>query len=598
VPPQFPEGCAGDREVALKYLEAYQAYLAVFSGEPSSVVSVRSRNRPGKKKRSAARKGDKRAFSVSSSQLTYSGRPAGETSAEASGQSGRGLDSASCEVGEPCYLRCVRPECRADVAAGLGDSPTFRSLLLLPSVLFVSRTELLRMSFQKFAEGLYGVVPHGPTVYHTLVAIVAASSEDYAPGSLASELVGEPFPDVLVGKCPSALAHVGFQLPSGGEARVAGPEVRLGSSPESLTPSRSVSQTGVVAPAIVRVDSRDSLKSFTAPNSPSEYVGLVVGEAIGGPGFCYGALVRPECLSAVQDRLGPDPSFGAIMGLERSMLLSDELLARMQVSRVQPGRYHVVTGTVMPGVVSTLAAVAKRAPGGGYSGESVYSWAVLKWVDERLIASAPSLSDVVGADRMEYYYDERLRANVLRYPPGYDPWRGYPTLAYDLSGSSGYGRASSSQAYITEAVRDEVSRGLEREPEHRSRRRRSHRSHRRHDSGRSGDGEAVTYDGGGYQGGADVYPGYEYIVAGVQNLGVSGGAAVNGGNPGSPSASSSASAKSVRVAGSLQGVQCAVCIEVISEGGGFLSCGHVFHAACVDSWLEQSGSCPTCRAAQ
>ncbi|MBI0385202.1 hypothetical protein JBE27_55305, partial [Streptomyces albiflaviniger] len=55
---------------------------------------------------------------------------------------------------------------------------------------------------------------------------------------------------------------------------------------------------------------------------------------------------------------------------------------------------------------------------------------------------------------------------------------------------------------------------------------------------------------------------------------------------------------SVKVAGSLEGIRCAICQDPIAEGGGFLQCGHVFHSACVDPWLMQCDprpTCPTCR---
>lgn len=42
---------------------------------------------------------------------------------------------------------------------------------------------------------------------------------------------------------------------------------------------------------------------------------------------------------------------------------------------------------------------------------------------------------------------------------------------------------------------------------------------------------------------------------------------------------------------------CPVCMEDFSDGdiGCTLRCFHVFHAACAEQWLQQSGNCPVCR---
>ncbi|KAJ1278173.1 hypothetical protein BS78_04G058700 [Paspalum vaginatum] len=45
---------------------------------------------------------------------------------------------------------------------------------------------------------------------------------------------------------------------------------------------------------------------------------------------------------------------------------------------------------------------------------------------------------------------------------------------------------------------------------------------------------------------------------------------------------------------------CAVCLEAARAGERWRalpSCGHAFHAACVDRWLSRSPACPVCRAA-
>ena len=42
---------------------------------------------------------------------------------------------------------------------------------------------------------------------------------------------------------------------------------------------------------------------------------------------------------------------------------------------------------------------------------------------------------------------------------------------------------------------------------------------------------------------------------------------------------------------------CAVCVEPLKVGHRLsrLLCGHMFHAQCLLTWLEQASSCPTCR---
>jgi hypothetical protein len=43
--------------------------------------------------------------------------------------------------------------------------------------------------------------------------------------------------------------------------------------------------------------------------------------------------------------------------------------------------------------------------------------------------------------------------------------------------------------------------------------------------------------------------------------------------------------------------ECTVCLEVFASGDKciHLPCAHVFHSACLDAWLQNAASCPTCR---
>merc|ERR1711953_1193337 len=44
---------------------------------------------------------------------------------------------------------------------------------------------------------------------------------------------------------------------------------------------------------------------------------------------------------------------------------------------------------------------------------------------------------------------------------------------------------------------------------------------------------------------------------------------------------------------------CPICMQdfVVGEACVTLRCFHVFHCACSDRWLQQSGNCPVCRVA-
>lgn len=43
-------------------------------------------------------------------------------------------------------------------------------------------------------------------------------------------------------------------------------------------------------------------------------------------------------------------------------------------------------------------------------------------------------------------------------------------------------------------------------------------------------------------------------------------------------------------------MECPICYDVITEGAAHRTpCGHVFHRACMTSWLERATTCPSCR---
>ena len=44
-----------------------------------------------------------------------------------------------------------------------------------------------------------------------------------------------------------------------------------------------------------------------------------------------------------------------------------------------------------------------------------------------------------------------------------------------------------------------------------------------------------------------------------------------------------------------EGVECCICYEVIVEGK-MLSCGHIYHKECIDTWFNEKKICPYCRA--
>ena len=60
-----------------------------------------------------------------------------------------------------------------------------------------------------------------------------------------------------------------------------------------------------------------------------------------------------------------------------------------------------------------------------------------------------------------------------------------------------------------------------------------------------------------------------------------------------------ATERTSKVIGSMENmdVTCAICLELYREGQELmiLSCGHVYHEACITCWLEEDSICPVCR---
>lgn len=55
--------------------------------------------------------------------------------------------------------------------------------------------------------------------------------------------------------------------------------------------------------------------------------------------------------------------------------------------------------------------------------------------------------------------------------------------------------------------------------------------------------------------------------------------------------------KPVNVELSDQHPECAICLDCMCKGDSYcvLNCGHCFHVTCLDKWLQDHSSCPTCR---
>lgn len=44
------------------------------------------------------------------------------------------------------------------------------------------------------------------------------------------------------------------------------------------------------------------------------------------------------------------------------------------------------------------------------------------------------------------------------------------------------------------------------------------------------------------------------------------------------------------------GVSCTICLQAFNDYAlRMFSCPHMFHAACIDTWLNRKNTCPNCR---
>lgn len=409
----------------------------------------------------------------------------------------------------------------------------------------------------------------------------------------------------------------------------------LSSRNSSIAPSASASQSAPNIPQIIRTNNCDSVDSFTPPNVFTAYSDLILDSATDGPGFCYLALIKPECKEEVKQILGRFPTFRQILILDREYFHTDTTLFKLQISRTSLHHYHVLTGTIMPSVISTLVAISKNNESFTDNDSSLYHWMINIVHREELLERAPLLDDVLGSPfmsrrrrrdrspevvrevvyvdsrgrREDYTFGSRRerspRVEYIRpispsrhFHTGTDssPRRGHATW-YDESDNytdeesrsrrdSGYARYVSSPTrrsdtswpritYLNGSTRDDdtnFERALRMSAaEYRRNALRDEDSFRHQD--RSSGIETIlreprenTYTSAGRS-----------VVESSSHL------------------SSAASTMSVRIAGSLQDVTCNICQSAITDGGGVLPCGNVFHADCVDMWLVNHNTCPTCR---
>lgn len=415
----------------------------------------------------------------------------------------------------------------------------------------------------------------------------------------------------------------------------------------SIAPSMSASHRGQAIPAVVRVDSRESCLSYTPPNLPSEFAGLIIDDRNNGPGFCYLGLVKPEHRENVKNHLGRYPTFGNILETSRHFFLEDHLLLRLQISNVAPMHYHVVTGTIMPNVTSTLTAIVEKSGLVPSDNTTLCYWASRLPTREGLVSHAPNLDDILGSSRAiprQRYQNPSIGfpGSGYTYPPQYIyplcctpsyyipsrymyPSNRYPpTINYEYREPRSTRSSRSRGPLLNSDTTDDIhprlpiveprrdrsyhqvsnrsTRRRERSPPEqlsRSYNRQDNVTHDRRYSNRDEDLERTRH--------ASTTE-YRYLSptprSGMYNFDdiresldtASQDLSPSRRTTGASQVSSAASTSSIRVYGSLQGATCNICTDVIGEGAGVLPCGHVFHSNCVDTWLSEHNTCPQCRA--
>lgn len=67
--------------------------------------------------------------------------------------------------------------------------------------------------------------------------------------------------------------------------------------------------------------------------------------------------------------------------------------------------------------------------------------------------------------------------------------------------------------------------------------------------------------------------------------------------PAKPALPSAINELPIEVLSESQSTNCAVCMENFSKGDSTkkMPCNHVFHTLCLDGWLAEQKTCPTCR---
>lgn len=445
-------------------------------------------------------------------------------------------------------------------------------------------------------------------------------------------------------------------------------------SNDNIAPSMSASQRGYIVPAIVRVDSRESNLSYTPPNLPSEYSGLIVGGRDMDHGFCYLGLIQEEHRASVKDRLGRYPTFKSILSISTEMFVAPDRLRRMQISRVAPGHYHVLSGTIMPNAFTTLAAVAQKYRNvADHSDEredadSMYQSMLRVDVREESLMHAPMSDDILGSSGRNFFgrqysverraygngspsysstrrmpsidsysgdryggdrYSRGSRYEPERYPYGgygdetrrYDNTSGALPRSYDRTfqnysrmavaeprGDRSYHHirpsTSAYDSYSRPYATGYTSYSRPRSPEYTPRRdyARSSRYAEYDDYDPDSDlqralreSESDFTRSSTRRDSAFEYSDMQREIDDMYESTVPQTGTRRNVAPAASFLSSDASTASIRITQSLENIMCSICQDNITDGGGILRCGHVFHHNCVDPWIAQSGTCPTCR---